>query len=165
VREQVFFQAGYRCSNPRCSSPWLLDAHHIKFHSLGGAHTLENLIALCPNCHRLVHEKKISQDALKIWKLLLTSGHIHGSQLRLFLTLISHLRDDLRVSFDAVLRLSDLIGAGLVQAQFSGAFCGPGMPPWSSYYVSLTPAGAAAADAYACNDLDGLREALAGLAP
>ena len=33
------------------------DAHHRAKKSEGGLHTLENGIVLCPNCHRIAHEK------------------------------------------------------------------------------------------------------------
>ena len=32
-----------------------LEAHHIKWLSRGGADTIENIVALCPNCHKRIH--------------------------------------------------------------------------------------------------------------
>lgn len=32
------------------------DVHHKTMKSIGGPHTLENAIVLCPNCHRIEHE-------------------------------------------------------------------------------------------------------------
>lgn len=40
------------------------DIHHIQKQSDGGLHTLSNSIILCPNCHRLAHESKISFNDL-----------------------------------------------------------------------------------------------------
>lgn len=34
--------------------------HHIKYRSLGGETTLENLTSLCQKCHRAVHERRVS---------------------------------------------------------------------------------------------------------
>lgn len=33
------------------------DAHHRQLKSKGGSHTVENGIVLCPNCHRVEHER------------------------------------------------------------------------------------------------------------
>jgi len=41
------------------------DIHHIKLLSKGGTHTLNNLITLCPNCHRLAHKNLLSKDKLR----------------------------------------------------------------------------------------------------
>ncbi len=43
-----------------------LDLHHIVYRSIGGGDKHQNLIALCPNCHRMAHEEKYSINALKI---------------------------------------------------------------------------------------------------
>lgn len=40
------------------------DSHHVVPRSLGGKHTLENAVLLCPNCHRLVHCGQISNASL-----------------------------------------------------------------------------------------------------
>lgn len=54
-------------SNFKCS--WcgvnLSDRHHIHHFSEGGENNAENLILLCPNCHRLAHQGKISEKELK----------------------------------------------------------------------------------------------------
>lgn len=50
---------GNRCE--RCS--WdkaRCDAHHRTPKASGGLHTIENAIILCPNCHRIEHERYLS---------------------------------------------------------------------------------------------------------
>jgi len=42
-----------------------LDLHHIKNKKAGGLDNHSNLIPLCPNCHRLVHEKLIDLTKYK----------------------------------------------------------------------------------------------------
>lgn len=42
-----------------------LEIHHIIPVSEGGDDKLENLIPLCPNCHRLAHKKIISEEILR----------------------------------------------------------------------------------------------------
>lgn len=41
------------------------DVHHIIPVCNGGKNDLENLITLCPNCHRLAHRNLLSEDKLK----------------------------------------------------------------------------------------------------
>ena len=41
------------------------DTHHIKSRSEGGQHSLANLLVLCPNCHRLAHDGKLTTKELK----------------------------------------------------------------------------------------------------
>lgn len=43
-----------------------LDVHHIIFTSNGGDNSDNNLVILCPNCHRKVHNKKIDIEVLKL---------------------------------------------------------------------------------------------------
>jgi hypothetical protein len=45
-----------------------LEAHHIYWLSLGGSDTLDNAVALCPNCHRKMHALNRHEDvkSLKI---------------------------------------------------------------------------------------------------
>ncbi|HEX8330130.1 MAG TPA: HNH endonuclease signature motif containing protein [Hymenobacter sp.] len=43
----------------------LTDQHHIEHWYLGGQHTAENLILLCPNCHRQVHQGSITDAELR----------------------------------------------------------------------------------------------------
>jgi 5-methylcytosine-specific restriction endonuclease McrA len=41
------------------------DTHHITPHAMGGSDKFNNLIVLCPNCHRRVHEGKVTQSELR----------------------------------------------------------------------------------------------------
>lgn len=40
------------------------DIHHIVSRARGGSNVLENLVCICPNCHRKAHSKKISAEFL-----------------------------------------------------------------------------------------------------
>lgn len=46
-------------------SPFL-EVHHIKYLSEGGDDTIENVAAICPNCHRKMHALNRSSDVLKL---------------------------------------------------------------------------------------------------
>ena len=39
-----------------------LEAHHIVWRSRGGDDTIENVVALCPNCHRKMHILDLAED-------------------------------------------------------------------------------------------------------
>lgn len=43
-----------------------LETHHIEWLSKGGTDTIENTVALCPNCHRKMHIVNDKQDRLKL---------------------------------------------------------------------------------------------------
>lgn len=34
---------------------WFLEVHHVKYLSQGGSDTIQNCVAICPNCHRELH--------------------------------------------------------------------------------------------------------------
>jgi len=42
-----------------------VDIHHIKFKSQGGKDEIDNLIALCRNCHNKAHNSKEFNNCLK----------------------------------------------------------------------------------------------------
>tara|TARA_B100001059_G_C17802863_1_gene567292 strand:+ start:45 stop:260 length:216 start_codon:yes stop_codon:yes gene_type:complete len=46
-------------------SPFL-EVHHIDFLKNGGDDTIENVSALCPNCHRKMHALEIKEDIEKL---------------------------------------------------------------------------------------------------
>jgi 5-methylcytosine-specific restriction endonuclease McrA len=54
VRTQVLERDGWRCQF--CGSSDNLHVHHQRSRGKGGDDCLENLITLCTNCHRNVHE-------------------------------------------------------------------------------------------------------------
>lgn len=43
-----------------------LETHHIEWLSKGGPDTIENTVALCPNCHRKMHILKLETDKRKL---------------------------------------------------------------------------------------------------
>lgn len=57
VKERHFFQCAWDGEN-------VIEQHHIKYFHLGGEHTVDNLILLCRNCHKLVHDGVINKEEL-----------------------------------------------------------------------------------------------------
>ncbi|GIM45947.1 hypothetical protein DNHGIG_14960 [Collibacillus ludicampi] len=45
-----------------------LETHHIVWLSKGGPDTIENTVALCPNCHRKMHSLNLDEDIEKLMK-------------------------------------------------------------------------------------------------
>ncbi|MBP1920282.1 HNH endonuclease [Youngiibacter multivorans] len=43
-----------------------LECHHIEWISNGGSDTIENTVALCPNCHRKMHVLNLISDKEKL---------------------------------------------------------------------------------------------------
>lgn len=43
-----------------------LETHHIEWLSKGGADTIENTVALCPNCHRKMHVLDLEEDVQRL---------------------------------------------------------------------------------------------------
>lgn len=58
------------CENPapfrdKFNRPFL-ETHHIIFLSQGGQDSVENVAALCPNCHRKIHNLNLDSDVTKL---------------------------------------------------------------------------------------------------
>lgn len=56
------------CALCKCDAPFttndepFLEAHHVKWLRDGGGDTFNNIVALCPNCHRRVHALNLATD-------------------------------------------------------------------------------------------------------
>lgn len=70
LRRAVLVEAGHRCAVPRCGHPDV-DVHHIIPWETCKKHEYDNLIALCPNCHRRAHKGEIDRKSLREYKSLL----------------------------------------------------------------------------------------------
>ncbi len=81
LRRAVLVEAGHRCAIPRCGQTEL-DIHHIIPWETCRKHEYDNLIALCPVCHRRAHQGEIDRKALRIYKtkLLADFGLNNGEQ-------------------------------------------------------------------------------------
>lgn len=83
IRRQVLLEAGHRCAILTCRHTDI-DIHHIKPLREDGQHAAEDLIAPCPNCHRLAEAGKIDRTALRAYKERLRAqfsiGKIKGSE-------------------------------------------------------------------------------------
>lgn len=74
LRRRVLVEAGHRCAIPTCRHIEV-DVAHIVPYEKCKAHKYENLIALCPNCHRRADKGEIDRRSLRIYKANLRFTH------------------------------------------------------------------------------------------
>lgn len=82
IRRRVLVEAGHRCAIPTCRYIEV-DVHHIVPWAQCQAHEYDNLIALCPNCHRRADRGEIDRKSLRLYKLNLRFAHDKFSQLEM----------------------------------------------------------------------------------
>lgn len=79
LRRRVLIEAGHRCAIPTCRYIET-DLHHIEPWESCRRHEYENLVALCPNCHRRADNGEIDRKSLRIYKASLRFTHDRFSQ-------------------------------------------------------------------------------------
>lgn len=82
LRRRVLIEAGHRCAIPTCRHIEV-DVHHIIPWAQCQAHEYDNLIALCPNCHRRADRGDIDRKSLRLYKVNLRFVHDKYSQLEM----------------------------------------------------------------------------------
>jgi len=63
IRNQAIKKHGQKCE--LCGYKLSLDVHHITPKSQGGAHEIDNLMVVCPNCHALITRRILYLDNRK----------------------------------------------------------------------------------------------------
>lgn len=79
LRRRILVEAGHRCSIPTCRYIEV-EVHHIVPWAKCNCHEYENLIALCPNCHRRADRGEIDRKSLFLYKVNLRFAHDKFSQ-------------------------------------------------------------------------------------
>lgn len=82
LERRILVEAGHRCAIPTCRHIDV-EIHHIIPWSKCQEHSYDNLIALCPNCHRRADGGKIDRKSLRLYKYNLRFAHDKFSQLEL----------------------------------------------------------------------------------
>ncbi len=67
LKRKILVEAGHRCAIPTCRSI-VVDVHHIVPWEKCKKHEYNNLIALCPNCHRRANKREIDRKSLRMYK-------------------------------------------------------------------------------------------------
>lgn len=64
------------CAEPApfvdCNGKPFLETHHVIRLADGGADSISNTVALCPNCHRKMHILNLDEDVEKLLKIAMT---------------------------------------------------------------------------------------------
>ena len=154
IRQVVLLEAGYKCANPTCRHILTLELHHIVWVKDGGGNDLDNLLALCPNCHSLHTKGHIPARAILAWKSLLISlGNPNRTSVDLLLVLAeeqirvekesdsAQAQPPFRFTGDSLPALAPLITSGLlkISRRHLGANYFGGAHP--SFSVALTERG------------------------
>ena len=77
IAELVKLEAKGKCDLCNKKGPFMdevigfpfLETHHVKWLSKGGKDSIDNTVALCPNCHRKMHHVDDSDDIAKLRKI------------------------------------------------------------------------------------------------
>src|SRR5262245_52018035 len=163
LKRQLLMEAGYRCGNPRCPTilaVHLLEDHHIEYVSDGGGNSLDNLLALCPNCHTLHHHEEITQEAIRHWKGMLLALNAAFDRVGVDLLRCLYPNKDNPAEHwytaDGVLRFASLVADGLVTIgpQISAT---PFQVPESKHQVRLSERGALLIEAWMAENGDKYR--------
>jgi hypothetical protein len=115
IERRVLIEAGHRCAIPTCRHIDV-DIHHIIPWEKCQAHEYDNLIALCPNCHRRSDKGEIDRKSLRLYKARLRFAHDKFSNLEidvLFET-ARHANGMFWPAFNAML-IKRILDAGYVQ--------------------------------------------------
>ena len=91
LRRQVLVEAGHRCAIPTCRHIEV-EIHHIVPWAKCRKHSYDNLIALCPNCHRRADRGDIDSKSLRLYKHNLRFAFDKFSQLELDVLFAAHAR-------------------------------------------------------------------------
>lgn len=120
IRREVLTEAGYRCAVPTCRTILAIDLHHVVRVAENGPNTTHNLIALCPNCHRLYHRGEIDAEAIRVWKGMLVTLNRAFDKDAMDMLLFLALEGDKRpIGYNQsdVLQYRSLIVSGLVEME------------------------------------------------
>jgi len=151
LKREVLIESGHRCAIPTCrQTP--VDVHHIVPWEQVKVHNFENLIALCPTCHRRVHSGEIDRKSILAYKRNLSIMHHRycDFERRLLIWFHNHPKEDIRVlesGFDILVLnlltdglIVDLTGDGENEGKEHGGFIFINGTPLQRDY-KITPEG------------------------
>lgn len=152
MRRDVLIESGYRCAMPHCRETQI-DINHIVPYVEVQEHTFDNLVALCPNCHRRYTNGEIDRKAMfQIKANLSILSHRYGELERRYLNRQANLGpvagSVTMLSGGLELLMANLVADGIVtQASVNAIQIGFGQPDVPDFPVViafvLTPRGQA----------------------
>jgi len=117
TRIRVLHEAGYVCGNPACRCIVTLDMHHLVPVADGGPDDPDNLLALCPNCHRRHHNKEIPIESLRAWKMLLVALNHAYDKHSIDVLLLLRRMGTVWITGDGLLGIASAVAAGLIDVK------------------------------------------------
>ena len=117
IRLRILHEAGYVCGNTACRCIVTLDLHHLDPVAEGGPDDPNNLLALCPTCHRRHHNREIPVESLRAWKMLLVALNHAYDKHSIDVMLLLRRRGKVWVSGEGVLGIAAPVASGLVDAK------------------------------------------------
>ena len=141
LRRRVLCEAGHRCAIHTCREIEV-EIHHIVPWSKCREHNYENLIALCPNCHKRADRGDIDPKALRIYKANLRYAHDRFSQYEVDILFLLHSTQEIEFPPFMMLLINRILDAGYIDVfeNQSGSVHVFGMQ-MSPVYLSLTDKG------------------------
>ncbi len=143
IKRKVLVEAGHRCAIPTCRHIDV-DVHHIIPWETCKKHEYENLIALCPNCHRRAHKKnEIDRKSLRLYKANLRFTHDRFSQLEVDVLFELDKQPQANIMWAPFnqLLLKRLIDSGLIQYTVTPAGVVVGGMKSNPDYIQISQAG------------------------
>ena len=144
LKRRVLCEAGHRCAIHSCRQIEV-EIHHIVPWSKCREHKYENLIALCPNCHKMAERDRIDRKALRIYKANLRYAHDRFSQFEVDILFLLHSGEEkahLQFPPFMMLLINRILDAGYIDVtenrSVSMRVSGMEMSP---VYISLTSKG------------------------
>jgi hypothetical protein len=71
LERDVLMEAGHRCAIPTCKQTPVMIAHIVPYSEVKN-HTFDNLIALCPTCHKRYDDGDIDRKSMRLYKAKLS---------------------------------------------------------------------------------------------
>ncbi len=155
LRRRILVEAGHRCAIPTCRHIEV-DVHHIVPWAQCKAHDYDNLIALCPNCHRRADRGEIDRKSVRLYKLNLRFIHDKYSQLEMDILFELHKMPPGKAlawpPFNNIL-IKRLLESGYVAIQQASATVKLAGMQASPNYLLITDAGRAFVDGLGMKEL------------
>lgn len=128
IQRAVLTEAGHRCAIPTCRAV-PVDLAHIEPWAKVKVHTFENIIALCPTCHRRFDKGDIDRPSMRVYKAnlaMLNSRYCSFERriLELFALNLDH--QVVQVPSGSDIQIFYLLKDGILESDFPGTGAGTG---------------------------------------
>ena len=143
LRRRILVEAGHRCAIPTCRHIEV-EVHHIVPWANCREHSYDNLIALCPNCHRRADRGGIDRKSLKLYKHNLQFAHDKFSKLELDVFFYAHAcQPDQTMGWPPFMRflINRILDSGYVEIVSPGGSISVGGMPIDPDHLSITDEG------------------------